>query len=392
MTKFNTLRGYYNVAGEDADKASSDLSKETIGSVNSTSLALMIFSILIVVLTIAVGTLGPKSLSELILTLSYEIKGLNSGDGDLTRRINSKRKDEIGQLANDFDEFIAGLAELIRSILEQSKAVISGVEKLDIGAASIQDTSRQQTDKVDSIVTAVNEMSYAVKEVAQNAVSTSDEIDEVNRLTQEGSHVTEGTVKDMEELSITIGTAANVIENLVENSNDIASVLDVIRSIAEQTNLLALNAAIEAARAGEQGRGFAVVADEVRSLASRTQESTQSIQQMIESLQSGVEQAVNSINKGSQGTISTAEKAKQALVSLNNITKACSNVSEMAAQTATATEEQAQVAQDISQNLTTLAGHTQDNFDVAIDNGTQANNTMALAQRLASSVERFKLD
>ncbi|MCG9697544.1 methyl-accepting chemotaxis protein [Shewanella sp. Isolate11] len=392
VTKFNALREYYNNAGEDADKASLDLSRQTIESVTNTSYALMIFSILIVGLTFTVGTLGPKSLSGLILALSHEIKGLNSGDGDLTRRINSKREDEIGQLANDFDEFVAGLSELIGSILEQSKTVISGVEKLDEGAASIQDTSRQQAHKVDSIVTAVNEMSYAVKEVAQNAVSTSDEIDEVNRLTQEGSHITKSTVNDMEELSVTIGTAANVIEHLVENSNDIASVLDVIRSIAEQTNLLALNAAIEAARAGEQGRGFAVVADEVRSLASRTQESTQSIQKMIESLQSGVEKAVESINKGSEGTISTAEKAKQALVSLENISKACSNVSEMAAQTATATEEQAQVAQNISQDLTTLAGHTQDNLDVAVDNGAHANNTMAMATQLATSVGRFKLN
>lgn len=390
--KFEALREFYNIAGEDADKASSDLSRETIGSVNSTSLALMIFSIIIVGLTFAVGTLGPKSLSDLILALSKEIKSLNSGDGDLTRRINSKRNDEIGQLANDFDELISVLAGLIRSIIQQSSMVIDGVEKLDAGATSVQETSRQQTERVDSIVTAVNQMSYAVKEVAQNAVSTSSEIDEVNRLTKEGSDVTKTTVMEMEQLSGTIETASNVIGQLVENSNDIASVLDVIKSIAEQTNLLALNAAIEAARAGEQGRGFAVVADEVRSLASRTQESTQSIQEMIQSLQTGVEKAVKSINKGSAGTVTTAEKAKQALVSLDNISIACGKVSEMAAQTATATEEQSQVAQDISHNLTTLAGYTTANFDIATENGLQATETMEFATQLSSSVQRFKVE
>ncbi|QOL25231.1 methyl-accepting chemotaxis protein [Thalassotalea sp. LPB0316] len=392
LTKFETLREYYNTAGEDADKASADLSRETIGSVSKGTIALSIFSLIVVTLTFAVGTLGPKSLSNLILTLSDEIKGLNSGDGDLTRRINSQRTDEIGQLANDFDELIGGLADLIRSILEQSRSVIGGVENLDSGVKSVQVTSQQQTDKVDSIVTAVNELSFAVKEVAQTAVSTSDQIDEVNRLTQEGSSVTKITVAEMEGLSQTIDTAAEVIGQLSEYSNDIASVLDVIKSIAEQTNLLALNAAIEAARAGEQGRGFAVVADEVRSLASRTQESTQSIQEMIENLQTGVKKAVQSINDGSQGAISTADKAKQALVSLDDIATACNKVSNMAAQTATATEEQAQVAHDISQNLTILSDHTNNNFDVAKRNSEQACQTMALARQLSHSVERFKLD
>lgn len=390
LDSFNALREFYNVAGENADRASSELSNSIIKSVGRTSISLMIFSVFIVCLTLAVGILGPKSLSSLILALSNEIKGLNSGDGDLTRRIQSKRRDEIGQLANDFDEFVGGLANLIGSIIAQSKTVIAGVETLDTGATSVQKTSQQQTEKVETIVTAVNEMSYAIKEVAQNAVSTSDEIEAVNQRTMEGSAVTEETVCEMEKLSDTINESANIIGKLAENSNNIASVLDVIRSIAEQTNLLALNAAIEAARAGEQGRGFAVVADEVRSLASRTQESTQSIQDMIESLQSGVEQAVTSINLGNQATVSTANLAKQTLTSLNSIATACEKVSNMATQTATATEQQALVAQDISKNLTELSDHTKDNYDTALDNGKQANNTMALAKQLSDSVLRFR--
>lgn len=388
--KFERLREFYNLAGEYADKASDHLSTSTISTVTRSSNAILIFSIIVVFITFAVGVLGPKSLSNLITTLSNEIKGLSSGNGDLTRRIESKRRDEIGNLANDFDEFVAGLSKLIGSILGQSKEVISGVEELDKGAKSIKQTSLEQTEKVSAIVTAVDQMSYAVKEVAQNAVSTSDEIDRVNTLTIEGSRITENTVKEMENLSTTIDSSAQAIKKLAENSNDIASVLDVIKSIAEQTNLLALNAAIEAARAGEQGRGFAVVADEVRTLASRTQESTLSIQEMIESLQTGVDQAVASINKGNSAAESTANMAKQTLSSLTNISIACGKVTDMAAQTATATEQQAQVAQNVSQDLSVLAGHTKDNYDVSESNRLQASQTMAQAQQLADSVSRFK--
>lgn len=389
---FNKLRDFYDAAGEATDNISEQMSKNTIESVASSQTVLIIFGIIVVGLTMVTGYMGPKTTSDALEDLSEKLRGLNSGDGDLTRRINSDRHDEVGQVAHDLDELIEGLAALIRSILEQSQEVITGVSELDTGASKIQQTSQQQTDKVDAIVTAVNEMSYAIKDMAENANLTSTEVDEVNRLTQEGSQITQATVVEMEKLSDTVTNASDVISKLAENSSDIASVLDVIRGIAEQTNLLALNAAIEAARAGEQGRGFAVVADEVRTLASRTQESTQSIQEMIEALQTGVEQAVNSISKGSEATATTVSMSQQTLDALQNIAIACSKVGDVAAQTATATEEQSQVAQDISQNLTLLSDHTKANYEVARNNGNQANTTMGMATELSNSVSRFKLD
>ena len=391
LKAFDKLRSFYDIAGEAADKTSLSLSKKITSQVDTTLTILTTFGVIIVVFTFVAGFVAPKTMADALEGLSSKLKAINSGDGDLSRRINSDRKDEVGQVANDLDKLLDVLANLISSIVEQSSEVISGVSELNSGAEKIKITSKQQTDKVDMIVTAVNEMSYAIKEVASNANLTATEIDMVNKLTNEGKEVTHTAVNEIENLSKTVTHASEVISRLAENSSDIASVLDVIKGIAEQTNLLALNAAIEAARAGEQGRGFAVVADEVRTLASRTQESTQSIQGMIESLQTGVEQAVTSISEGNSATESTVALSQQTLESLEKISEACSNVANVAAQTATATEQQSVVAEDISENLTVLSDHTQDNFNIAENNGNQANTTMGLATELSNSVTRFKL-
>jgi methyl-accepting chemotaxis protein len=389
---FESLRDFYNIAGESADEKSSADSKNTISSVNYRQNVLLTGSVIVVLLTLFIGVAAPKAMSDALLALSSKLKDLNSGDGDLTQRINSTRKDEIKQVADDFDELIAGLAVLIKSITEQSSKVIDGVDKLDVGAQNINQTSNQQLESVEMIVTAVNEMSYAIAEVSQNAQLTSTEINEVNHLANEGSEITNNAVNEIKGLSLTVGEAAQVISKLSVNSQDIASVLDVIRGIAEQTNLLALNAAIEAARAGEQGRGFAVVADEVRNLASKTQQSTENIQAMIEALQKGVEDAVESINKGNSATQTSVELSQQTLEALDKITLASTRVSDVAAQTATATEEQSQVASDVSKNLTIMSDHINRNHEVSEKNSQLAGETMGLATTLSDSVTRFKLD
>ncbi|AIY66791.1 methyl-accepting chemotaxis protein [Pseudoalteromonas piratica] len=391
LNLFEDLREYYDKAGEAADKKSSFVSQQTIEHVESQQTTLTLISALIIIITLVIGFLGPKALSNALIELSNQIKKLNSGDGDLTRRINSKRQDEVGQVANDFDQLVSDLGGLIGTILDQSSKVITGVDSLNQGVGQVTIRNQQQSESVEVIVTAVNELSYGIKDVANNAQLTTTELDQVNNLTREGIEITNNSVKEIENLSVTIDDAANVIANLSEKSDEIASVVDTIRGIAEQTNLLALNAAIEAARAGEQGRGFAVVADEVRTLASRTQESTQNIQQIIESLHSGVKQAVSSINVGSDASKTTVELASGTLNALDEIATACQRVSDVALQTATATEEQSQVANDISENLTTLSESTGTSLGVSKENETLSSLTYNDANDLSKLVSRFKL-
>lgn len=391
LAAFVDLRNFFDVAGESLEEVSKQTSSAIITSVDARFTTLAIVSGVVILLTFAAGIVAPKAMSKSLKDLSRELGALNSGDGDLTRRIRSGRKDEIGDVANDLDELMDGLTALIGSIVSESASVISGVAELTDGSEKVQGTSRQQSEKVEVIVTAVTEMSYAVKEVAKNAQLTADSIAEVNTLTEEGRVITNNSVQQIEHLSKTIGNASEVISRLSENSASIASVLDVIRGIAEQTNLLALNAAIEAARAGEQGRGFAVVADEVRSLASKTQESTESINGMIEALQSGVEHAVASIAAGSEASQSTVALSQKTLEALEKINQASSKVADVAVQTATATEEQSQVADEISNNLNVLAQHTQENYEVAENNGALAEKTMVSVKVLSDSVTRFKL-
>ncbi|MCF2859516.1 methyl-accepting chemotaxis protein [Pseudoalteromonas sp. SMS1] len=389
---FNALRDYFNVAGESADSISEQVSSESISEVNRTLMVILIFSAIIIGVIIAIGLIAPKKIANALNDLAHQLRDMSQGDGDLTKRINSSREDELGDVAREFDNFVAGLADLIKTIVSESMSVTNGVEALEKGSKSIHDTCSTQLQAIEVIVTAVNEMSYAIKEVAENASSTAQDLADVNQLTDEGAKVTNRTVTEINQLSDIIANASHTISKVSEDSTNITSVLDVIRGIAEQTNLLALNAAIEAARAGEQGRGFAVVADEVRTLASKTQQSTENIQEMIENLQQGVGQAVSSIEKGNESTQSTVECSAQTLESLSQIATASQRVSDMAMQTATATEEQSKVTDDISSNLTRMSEGTRENFDTAVENETVADQTMASANRLRQAVGGFKLD
>ncbi|MGP9825548.1 methyl-accepting chemotaxis protein [Ectopseudomonas khazarica] len=311
--------------------------------------------------------------------------------GDLTRSIEAEGKDEPARLLLALRSMQQSLRSTIQGIADSSNQLASASEELH---AVTEDATRglhQQNTEIEQAATAVNEMTAAVEEVARNAVSTSEASRESNVTAQQGREQVRQTVDSISQLSDDVGTTAAEVEQLAERVREISKVLDVIRSIAEQTNLLALNAAIEAARAGEAGRGFAVVADEVRALAHRTQQSTQEIEQMIGGIQDGSERAVTSMQSSNGRARSTLEVAQAAGVALEQITQAIASINERNLVIASASEEQAQVAREVDRNLVNIR-------DLSMQTSAGADQTSAASQELSrlavdlnGLVARFKV-
>uniref|UniRef100_Q0HY47 Methyl-accepting chemotaxis sensory transducer n=1 Tax=Shewanella sp. (strain MR-7) TaxID=60481 RepID=Q0HY47_SHESR len=389
--EFKALRNIYNAAGEAADNRVKELDLQASEQATTQTQISVTIATLVAIVALVIAYFGPKIIVNAIQDITDRIKDIVDGDGNLTQRIPITRQDEIGELANAFNLFVAQLQQMVIAIISQTKDVSQTVENLATKSTTTIGISYEQEQFVDTIVTAVNEMSAAVREVASNALHTATEITKVNDQTIEGKNILTQSVNHIQQLSESVKQAVAVIEKLSVNSANIASVLDVIRSIAEQTNLLALNAAIEAARAGEQGRGFAVVADEVRTLASRTETSTQDIQRMIEELQRGVNDAVKSIESGASLTNSTVILASQTQDALDEILNSTSKVSEMSTQTATATEEQTHVTEEINRNLTELSDKTRYCNTVIQETQQIVVNTQTICSNLQKEVSRFKV-
>ncbi|WP_088210940.1 methyl-accepting chemotaxis protein [Shewanella sp. Shew256] len=389
--EFKALRSIYNAAGEAADNRVKELDLQASEQATTQTQISVTIATLVAIVALVIAYFGPKIIVNAIRDITDRIKDIVDGDGNLTQRIPITRQDEIGELANAFNLFVAQLQQMVIAIISQTKDVSQTVENLATKSTTTIGISYEQEQFVDTIVTAVNEMSAAVREVASNALHTATEITKVNDQTIEGKNILTQSVNHIQQLSESVKQAVAVIEKLSVNSANIASVLDVIRSIAEQTNLLALNAAIEAARAGEQGRGFAVVADEVRTLASRTETSTQDIQRMIEELQRGVNDAVKSIESGASLTNSTVTLASQTQDALDEILNSTSKVSEMSTQTATATEEQTHVTEEINRNLTELSDKTRYCNTVIQETQQIVVNTQTICSNLQKEVSRFKV-
>ncbi|MCE0462987.1 methyl-accepting chemotaxis protein [Pseudomonas sp. 20TX0172] len=311
--------------------------------------------------------------------------------GNLTRPITVDGSDEAGRLLRAMSTMQEKLRDTLQRISGSATQLASAAEELN----SVTDESArgltQQNNEIEQAATAVNEMTSAVEEVARNAVSTSEASRNATTSAGDGRDLVQETVGAIERMSADVQSTATLIGNLADESRDIGKVLDVIRGLADQTNLLALNAAIEAARAGEAGRGFAVVADEVRALAHRTQQSTSEIERMIGSIQSGTEQAVDSMRNSTERAESTLNIARGAGMSLDTINTAIVEINERNLVIASAAEEQAQVAREVDRNLVNIR-------DLSVQSATGANQTSAasaelsrLAVDLNSMVGRFSL-
>nr|WP_136474126.1 methyl-accepting chemotaxis protein [Pseudomonas sp. DG56-2] len=297
-------------------------------------------------------------------------------EGDLTRNIHTEGHDEAARLLRAMAKMQDKLRDTLQLIAGSATQLASAAEELN----SVTDESarglQQQNNEIEQAATAVTEMTSAVEEVARNAVSTSEASKEATRSAGDGRDLVLETVSAIERMSVDVQGTADLIGNLAEESRDIGKVLDVIRGLADQTNLLALNAAIEAARAGEAGRGFAVVADEVRALAHRTQQSTSEIERMIGSIQGGTEQAVNSMRNSTERAESTLNIARGAGLALDTITGAVAEINERNLVIASAAEEQAQVAREVDRNLVNIN-------DLSVQSATGAHQTSAASAELS---------
>ncbi|AVD88565.1 methyl-accepting chemotaxis protein [Pseudomonas sp. SWI44] len=327
---------------------------------------------------------------SIVQPLSQAVEVAESvASGDLRRPIEIEGKDEPARLLMALKTMQASLCETVQRIADSSNQLASAAEELNVVTEDSTRGLHQQNDEIEQAATAVNEMTTAVDEVASNAVATSEASRESDATTQRGRQQVIQTVDSISLLASDVTSTATEVERLAIHIRDISKVLDVIRSIAEQTNLLALNAAIEAARAGEAGRGFAVVADEVRALAHRTQQSTQEIEQMIGAVHQGSEKAVQAMQTSNQRAHSTLKLAKAAGDALDDIARAISQISERNLVIASASEEQAQVAREVDRNLVNIR-------DLSMQSAAGANQTNAASQELArlavelnGLVERF---
>jgi len=311
--------------------------------------------------------------------------------GDLTHGIEFVRTDEIGQLLKSLVQMQDNLRSLVSGLNDSSSRLASSSEELTVVTQEANQALMQQTSEIQLVATAMNQMNATVHEVANNATNTSALSNDAARESADGSVTVQETISAIELLASDVGKTATVIHKLEAESVNIGAVLDVIKGIAEQTNLLALNAAIEAARAGEQGRGFAVVADEVRTLASRTQDSTTEIEEIIDTLQKGTISAVEAMASGEIRAKESVEKAIKAGEALKNITTDVNNISDMNTQIATAAEEQTSVAEEINRNINNISEATDQTSRGATETSAASESLSRMAVELQDLVAHFKV-
>ena len=314
-----------------------------------------------------------------------------SGESDLTQRLDTHGKDEVTYLGEHFNRFNGKLQGVIGQLQGAAHALAQSAGQVGDNAGQAQLRSTQQSLQMDQVATAVNEVTYAVQDVAKNAEQAASEMRAAQAQVSHGQQANHGSLAQIDRLSLTIDEAVQVIRQLAGHSTKIGGVLEVIRSIAEQTNLLALNAAIEAARAGEQGRGFAVVADEVRLLAQRSAQSTAEIQTMIEHLQGQSEAAVKAIDTSSEASRQTVAQAREAGSSLDAISQVLNNLTALNASIASATLQQSHVVEEINRNVTDTAGLSLETAEAARQSSAAGLALGQLSEELEQLLRQFRV-
>ncbi len=371
------------------DQKTDSIKAEVGESVSSSRVSTIIITLFSILAALAIGFFTVRAITRPLQEVNTLLNVVATGD--LTRQLDDSSKDEFGELAKNCNALINSLKTLISGISTGSAQLAAASEQTSSVTTQTTRSIQEQKSQVSQVATATTELNSTAQMVAKSAEDTLAQISQANREADTVRSISEDNKKTILVLSNDVDSAADVINKVHQDSASIGSILDVIRGIADQTNLLALNAAIEAARAGEQGRGFAVVADEVRTLASRTQESTQEIQSMIEILQSGAEQAVSVMQKGKEQTSLCVTQAEKAAEALNSITAAVHEAHNVSTQIEQAAKEQHTVSRDISEKLENIVAIAEETASGAQHTSRASQEVANLSEDLQNSVRKFNV-
>ncbi|MBL4814842.1 MAG: methyl-accepting chemotaxis protein [Shewanella sp.] len=364
---------------------------EVFAMLEESAYQILIWSLIISIILISLAVLVASSISQPIAKVASMLQDIGEGEGDLRQRLPVKGNDELAQLAKGFNSFISKIQASIIEVGETSEQLSQSAKDVANQAQQTLSDSQLQKDQTMMVVTAINEMGATVNEIAGNAALAADTARNADAQSNTGQEVVTRARDTINLLSDDVEQVGEVIESLATHTKSIESILDVIRAVSDQTNLLALNAAIEAARAGEAGRGFAVVADEVRNLASRTATSTNEVQIMIDKLQTEATRAVDAMAQSRARSIEGVAAVDEASQSLTGISEQIGHITDMNIQVAAATEEQSTVVEDINRNVTEINDITQRTSDTAHAAAQASQSLNQLASRLDTLVAGFKV-